>query len=161
MDKLWKYTLFPIFLDSITDCTYVNMDEVDLRETLNNITKSAIQDFLFPKCSLAYAENTQRDPVDSDIYGYYFTDENVGEAEYKVLVSFMKVHWVKAQITWDNNFKNPTFDKNIKGYSPANMLNAMRNTLEMFEKAARQERFNYNRINKNGKIAWGVINAKK
>ena len=161
MNKYWKYVLFPTFLDSIKDCTYVNMDDIDLTEVLTVITKSSIEDFLFPKCSLEYAEDTSRDPLDSEEYGFYFTDENVGEAEYKVIISFMKVHWIKAQITWDNNFKNPFFDKDIKGYSPANMLTAMYKTLETFEKAAVQERFNYNRKNKDGRITWGVINAKK
>ena len=71
----------------------------------------------------------------------------------------MKVYWVKAQITWDNNFKNPFFDKDIKGYSPANMLNAMEKTLELFTKEAEKARFNYNRINKQGKVTWGTING--
>lgn len=161
MNKYWKYVLFPTFLDSIRDCTYVNMDDIDLTEVLNTIVRSAIEDFLFPKYSLEYAEDTSRDPLDSEEYGFYFLDENVGEAEYKVIISFMKVHWIKAQITWDNNFKNPFFDKDIKGYSPANMLTAMYKTLETFEKAAKQERFNYNRKTKDGRITWGVVNAKK
>lgn len=152
MNKYWKYVLFPTFLDSIRDCTYVNMDDIDLTEVLNTIVRSAIEDFLFPKYSLEYAEDTSRDPLDSEEYGFYFLDENVGEAEYKVIISFMKVHWIKAQITWDNNFKNPFFDKDIKGYSPANMLTAMYKTLETFEKAAKQERFNYNRKTKDGRI---------
>lgn len=137
------------------------MDDVDLTEVLNGLVISAINDFLFPKCSLEYAEDTSRDPLDGESYGYYFLDDEVGEAEYKVLISFMKVHWVEAQITWDNNFKNPFFDKDIKGYSPANMLTAMRNTLEAFQKTAREVRFNYNRKNKEGAITWGVVNAKK
>ena len=128
------------------------MDDIDLTEVLNTIVRSAIEDFLFPKYSLEYAEDTSRDPLDSEEYGFYFLDENVGEAEYKVIISFMKVHWIKAQITWDNNFKNPFFDKDIKGYSPANMLTAMYKTLETFEKAAKQERFNYNRKTKDGRI---------
>lgn len=161
MNKYWKYVIFPTFLDSIRDCTYVNMDDIDLTEVLNTIVKSAIEDFLFPKYSLEYAEDTSRDPLDSEEYGFYFLDENVGEAEFKVIISFMKVHWIKAQITWDNNFKNPFFDKDIKGYSPANMLTAMYKTLETFEKAAEKERFNYNRKTKDGRITWGVINAKR
>jgi hypothetical protein len=41
------------------------------------------------------------------------------------------------------------------------MLTAMYKTLETFEKAAKQERFNYNRKMKDGRITWGVVNAKK
>lgn len=137
------------------------MDDVDLTEVLNNLVISSINDFLFPKCSLEYAEDTSRDPVDGESYGYYFLDDEVGEAEYKVIIAFMKVHWVEAQITWDNNFKNPFFDKDIKGYSPANMLTAMRNTLETFKKNAEKDRFNYNRTKRDGSITWGVVNAKK
>ena len=114
MNKYWKYVLFPTFMDSIRDCTYVNMDDLDLTEVLNGLAISSINDFLFPKVSLEYAEDESRDAVDSEIYGYYFLDDNIGEAEYKVIISFMKVHWIEAQITWDNNFKNPFFDKDIK-----------------------------------------------
>ena len=161
MNKYWKYVLFPTFMDSIRDCTYVNMDDLDLTEVLNGLAISSINDFLFPKVSLEYAEDESRDPVDSEIYGYYFLDDNIGEAEYKVIISFMKVHWIEAQITWDNNFKNPFFDKDIKGYSPANMLTATRNTLEAFKKTAKENSFNYNRKMKDGRITWGVVNAKK
>lgn len=161
MNNYWKYLIFPVFLDSIRDCTYVNMDEIDLSEVLNSIVKSSIEDFLFPKCSLEYAIDESRDPLDGDIYGYYFLDETFSEAELKVIISFMKVHWMEAQITWDNNFKNPFFDKDIKGYSPANMLTAMYKTLETFRKKAEKERFNYNRITKDNRIAWGTVNAKK
>jgi hypothetical protein len=62
------------------------MDDIDLTEVLTAITKSSIEDFLFPKCSLEYAEDESRDPLDSEAYGFYFIDENVGEAEYKVII---------------------------------------------------------------------------
>lgn len=160
MNKYWKYVLFPTFLDSIRDCTYINMDEYDLTDVLNNLIISSINDFLFPKCSLEYAEDSKFDPLDGDTYGYYFVDEEIGDAEYKVILAFMKVHWIQNQITWDNNFKNPFFDANIKGYSPANMLTAMQKTLTTFQEEAERVRFNYNRINKKKKITWGTINAK-
>jgi cation transport regulator ChaB len=40
------------------------------------------------------------------------------------------------------------------------MLTAMNKTLELFKKDAEQIRFNYNRMTKDKKIAWGNINAK-
>ena len=159
MNKYWKYVLFPTFLDEVRDCTYQDYEPEDLYEILNSLVKRAINDFLFPKVSLNYEEDTSNDPLDNIAYGYYFTDEEIGEPEYKVIMAFMKVYWMKAQITWDNNFKNPFFDKDIKGYSPANMLNAMEKTLAAFVKDAEKARFNYNRINKNGKVTWGTING--
>lgn len=159
MNKYWKYTIFPTFLDAIRDCTYVALEDVDLTTTLNNIAKNAIQDFHFPKCSLAFEEDTSRDPLDGEEYGYYFTDDNIGDAEYKVIIACMKVYWVEAQITWDNNFKNPYYDKDIKGYSPANMLTAMKNTLEAFERRAKEAKYDYGRITKKGSIAWGKVNG--
>lgn len=92
MNKYWKYVIFPTFLDNIRDCTYVEMEDVDITNTLNNILKTAIQDFYFPKCSLAFAEDTSRDPLDGEEYGYYFTDGNIGDAEYKVLLAYMKMY---------------------------------------------------------------------
>lgn len=161
MNKYWKYVLFPRFLDEVRDCSYVNMDDVDLQETLNNIVKSAIQDFKFCKVSLAYEEDNGYDVLDSGTYGYYFVDDSIGEAEYKVLLSIMKYYWVSAQITWDSNFKNPFFDKDIKGYSPGNLLTAMRGMLQEFRSEADRVKYDYNRITKDGKIAWGQVNARK
>lgn len=161
MNKYWKYELFPQFLDSIRDCTFVAMEDIDLNTTLNEITKAAINDFLFPKCKLDFEYDSNRDRVDGLDYGYYFIDEAIGLSELNVILAFMKVHWVKAQITWDNNFKNPFFDKDIKGFSPANMLNAMNKMLDTFIKDAEKIRFNYNRKNKKGQIQWGQVNAKR
>lgn len=161
MNKYWKYILFPRFLDEVRDCSYVNMDDIDLQATLSNIVMNAIQDFKFCKVSLAYEEDEGYDALDGNTYGYYFTDTAIGEPEYKVLLSLMKYYWVSAQITWDNNFKNPFFDKDIKGYSPGNLLTAMRGLLQEYRQQADRDLFNYNRITKDGKIAWGQVNGNK
>lgn len=158
MNKYWKYLIFPRFLDAVRDCTYINMDDVDLQATLNNILLDAIQEFKFCKVSLAYELDESYDALDGNSYGYYFTSDEIGEAEYKVLLSLMKYYWISAQITWDNNFKNPFFDKDIKGYSPGNLLTAMRGMLEEYRGQADRDMFNYNRITKDGKVAWGHIN---
>lgn len=162
MNKYWKYIIFPRFLDAIKDCTFINMDDVDLTATLNNMMLDAIQKFPFCRVSLDYLEDTSYDPLDSEAYGYYFVDENIGEPEYFVLITIMKELWVKSQITWDMNFKNPFFDKDIKGYSPAAMLTSMRNMAEAFEKDSNKARFNYNRLasGKGGKRVsrWGEVN---
>lgn len=139
------------------------MDELDLNATLNNMVLDAIQQFPFCRVSLAYEEDTSYDPLDSLTYGYYFTDEAIGEDEYFVLLTIMKELWVKSQITWDMNFKNPFFDKDIKGYSPAAMLTSMRNMAEAFEKDSRKARFNYNRLgrgkgDKKRVSRWGEVN---
>lgn len=160
MNKYWKYELFPTFLDEVRDCTYEVYEDADLYRILNNYVKRAIEDFMFPKVSLAYEEDTTNDPLDNAEYGYYFTDDKIGEAEYRVIIAFMKKYWIAAQISWDNNFKNPFFDKALTGYSPANMLNAMKETLAIFTEEAEKARFNYNRVNKNGKVTWGTINGK-
>lgn len=144
--------LFPVFLDDVSDCTFVNMDELDLTEVLNNITKLAIEDFLFPKISLAYELSEEYDPLDGGTYGYYFLDERFGPAELKVILAFMKVYWVQTQITMDANFRNPFFDATIKGFSPANMLNAMKETLNTFTKEAEKARFNYGRKDAEGRV---------
>lgn len=99
MNKYWKYELFPQFLDSIRDCTFVAMEDVDLLNTLNELTKMALNDFLFPKCSLEYEYDKSRDREDGLEYGYYFIDEKIGNAEMAVILAFMKVYWVKQQIT--------------------------------------------------------------
>lgn len=161
MNKYWKYILFPRFLDDVKDCVFINMDDLDLQETLNGIVISALQDFKFSKVALTYEEDTNYDPLDSFSYGYFFTDENIGEAEYKVILSWMKYHWISTQITWANNFQNPFFDKDIKGYSPANMLKSMESMMMAYLAEAKRVSYDYNRINKDGKVAWGCINNAK
>lgn len=160
MNKYWKYVLFPGFLDDITDCTFVNMEDIDLTSVLNHITKLAIEDFLFPRVSLGYAEDSTYDPLDSAPYGYYFQDNEIDTAEYKVIWAFMKYYWMQTQITMDVNFRNPFFDASIKGYSPANMLSAMKGMLQQFLSAATKARFDYGRTDDAGKARWGKINAK-
>lgn len=139
------------------------MDDVDLTATLNNMMLNAIQQFPFCRVSLEYLEDTAYDPLDGEVYGYYFADDEIGEPEYFVLITIMKELWVKSQITWDMNFKNPFFDKDIKGYSPAAMLTSMRNMAEAFEKNSDKARFNYNRLARGGgekkRISrWGEVN---
>jgi hypothetical protein len=159
MNKYWKYTIFPVFLEDVKDCTFEKYESEDLYDILNNLTKRALQDFHFPKVSLAFSEDTTIDSVDGYEYGYYFTDNNISDAEYKVIIAFMKKYWVSAQITWDGNFKNPFFDKDIKGYSPANMLSALKEMLNTFTKEAEQARFDYGRVLGDGSATWGKING--
>jgi hypothetical protein len=68
------------------------MEDVDLLNTLNELTKMALNDFLFPKCSLDYEYDKSRDREDGLEYGYYFVDENIGNAEMSVILAFMKVY---------------------------------------------------------------------
>ena len=150
MNKYWKYAIFPQFLDEVKDCTYNDMDDIDLTTTLNGMLIKAIQDFKFCKVSLAYENDTAYDPLDNEAYGYYFVDEGIGDAEIRVLLALMKVYWIEGQISFDQNFKNPFFDKDIKGYSPGNLLTAMRGMLQEFKDEARKVKFDYNRINSKG-----------
>lgn len=92
MNKYWKYELFPGFLEDVSDCTFVNMEELDIASVLNHITELSIQDFLYPKVELTYSFDNTHDILDGIPYGYYFTDENVGIAEYKVIWAFMKYY---------------------------------------------------------------------
>jgi hypothetical protein len=68
------------------------MEDIDLNTTLNEITKAAINDFLFPKCKLDFEYDNSRDRVDGLDYGYYFIDEAIGLSELNVILAFMKVH---------------------------------------------------------------------
>ena len=97
-------------------------------------------------------------PATYNPFGYVFTN-SITIAEYKVIIAFMKKYWVSYQITYSKNFENPIFDKEIKMYSPANLLKVMNETLVIFTRAAEQARFDYGRVDKDGKPVWGSING--
>lgn len=158
--KYWKYILFEPFLDTIKDNTFMDMDDIDLTASLNNLTKSAISDFNFSRVDLGYAYDNTIDPLDSDCYGYYFIAD-VTDKEIQVLLNYMKVYWMSSQITITENFKNPVSDKDVNAFSPANMLNAMRNMLVEYRSKAQSARNNYYKINSKGRATWGDINGSK
>jgi len=138
------------------------MNDEDLTATLNGFAIAAINRFLFPKMPLTYEYEEAVDPLDNTPYGYYFVDQDdipIGQPEYQVILAFMKCIWIENRITDNNNFNNPFFDKDIKGYSPANMLAAMKNMKESYEKSAEKIAFNYGRVNKDGKTVWGTLNG--
>lgn len=165
-----------MFLDSVKDCNYINLDDANLTEVLNGIAQLSIEDFLFPKIKLTYTYDGDDDtddiateaiigvppaldvPATYSPLGYCF-DKEIGIAELKVIIAFMKKYWVSYQITYSKNFENPFFDKEIKMYSPANLLKVMSDTLVIFTRAAEQARFDYGRVDKDGKPVWGSING--
>lgn len=159
MNDYWKYVLFPNFLAGIQDDTFSEMTDADLTTTLNTIVKNALQRFKFSKVGLDYSYDDTNDPLDSTPYGFYFNDTNIGDAEYQVIIAYMKVIWIDYQIATSRNFSNPFFDKDIKGYSPANMLTAMKNLKESYKKDAIELAFDYNRVGDDNKSALGKING--
>lgn len=159
MRKYWKYQLMPIFLDSVKDCTFVELDNIDLTKVLEGIIKLSIEDFLFPKVSLKYAYDESTDPLDEEEYGYYFIDESVDFAEFKVIIAWMKVYWVQMQLNNKANFQNPLFDKDIKGYSPAAMLKTIESVFITTKEEAKSATSKYSRKNEEGEPSWGKIHG--
>lgn len=158
MKKYWKYEIMPVFLDSVKDCTFLKMDDVDLAAVLVGIIKMSIEDFLFPKVPLTYEYDSMTDPLDHEPFGYYFTEE-VTTAEIKVIIAWMRVYWVQMQLNNADNFSNPLFDKDIKGYSPAMMLKTIESVYNTTYKAAQTATFNYSRKSKGGAPALGEIHG--
>lgn len=155
MKKYWKYEVFPLFLDFIKDCTFASLDDQNITAILNHIARLAIEEFLFPKVSLEYGYDGSIDANDNEPYGYYWL-ENVGMAELRVLLALMKVYWVEMQLHNKQNFLNPFYDKEIKGYSPANMLKAITEVYTEAQDTARKAAFSYSR-KKDGKPSLGDI----
>lgn len=156
MKKYWKYEVFPLFLDFIKDCTFASLEDTDLIAILENITKLSVEEFLFPKMALTYSYDPAIDPGDELPFGYYW-DNNVGQAELRVLFSIMKVYWVEMQLHNKQNFLNPFYDSDIKGYSPANMLKTITEVYVVAQTTARKAAFSYSRRDKDGRPSLGDI----
>lgn len=144
-------TLYDQFLSSISSYTLSQMDDEDIQAELFNLTINAISRFKFPKVSLTYSLN------EAD-YVYYF-DENVAQAEFTVLLAYMKVAWVEFQISKEQRFDSQYYDNNVRTFSMGNILAQLNRMYENFLKDAKDKEYNYGRVNSVGRARLGDINV--
>lgn len=146
----WSSELYPLFLDSVSSCTYANCTDEDLQGQLDNLTLKAIARFKFPKISLKYAK---------DDNGYYWSEEVPTMREYLVLLGYMKMYWVEYQLSRERIYKNSYVDKNVTAWSPAALISSIEKAYTALRADARKVEEDYSRINKDGKPAIGDINV--
>lgn len=157
--KYWEGNIFPQFLSSITECTLSGMLFIDIQSVLNDLAIKAISRFKFPKNSIEYGLDLELNSETDIPYGYFFTSDAIGQAEFNVIVSRMKQLWVEHQISQERLLMNPYFDKNISFHSPGNTIDKLIKLLKTFEKFADDIEYDYNRVNPEGSPTLGDING--
>ncbi len=100
------------------------------------LLRMAIQDFLFPRVSLEFAQNENEEIV--------FTD-TITDAEKQVLATYMKHEWLKRCITNWKNIEMLYHDKDFKISGKASHLNALINLEAVYDEECKKMANKYSR----------------
>lgn len=153
----WSSDLYPLFLRTVSSCTYVSLTDAELENELSGLARRAIARFKFPKISLNYGFDTTMDE-EGIPFGYYF-EEDPSMLELNVILAWMKVYWLEYQLSKERNYENVYADKNVTAFSSGNLISSMEKAYNALRTEARKCEEDYGRINKNGKPAIGDINV--
>lgn len=153
----WSSDLYPLFLRTVSSCTYVSLTDAELENELSGLARRAIARFKFPKISLNYGFDTTMDEEGIPL-GYYF-EEDPSMLELNVILAWMKVYWLEYQLSKERNYENVYADKNVTAFSSGNLISSMEKAYNALRTEARKCEEDYGRINKNGKPAIGDINV--
>lgn len=162
-NNYWSYCLHPLFLSSLSSCTFASYTDQELQNELDILVKRAIARFKFPKISLEYAhdnsiENIELPVVERSTKGYYFIN-NVGYREIEVILAWMKVYWLEYQLSKERNYENLYADKDVKAFSSGNLISAIEKAYSTMMFTARKVEEDYGRVGANGKPAIGDVNV--
>lgn len=160
MSKLWKDCLFPIFLSTISSCTFASFEEEELESELNYFAIRAINSFRFPKVSLSYSYTEEEATIEESTFVFkrYQFDNNVGDKELHIIVNWMIVYWRESQLSKERNYENIYFDKDIKGFSAASLLSNIEKAYNTALNFAMEEEKRYYSVNAVGMPTIGDIN---
>lgn len=124
-------SVYEAFLAKMTEDEWVAWTQEEVEADWRSILMAAIPRFKFPRVSL-------------EISGDNFVGD-LGNTEIQILAQYMKVEWLNRSIlTWENI--KPLYTE--RDFSPANMLDKLRQLLEIEKKdALEQERIYYRSIN--------------
>ena len=162
-NNYWSSSLYPLFLSSISSCTFASYTDQELQNELDKLVKRAIARFKFPKVSLAFAyDSTIQDEslpvVERSTKGYYFLSD-VGYREMEVLLAWMKVYWLEYQLSKERNYENLYADKDVKAFSSGNLISAIEKAYTTMTATARKVEEDYGRVRTDGKPAIGDVNV--
>ena len=158
MRNYWENSLFPQFLQSVNDCTLLELTNFDIQRELGYLVIRAVNDFKFPKVSLDYALDSDINSETEEAYGYYFISDEVGQKEFNVILARMKQYWIEFQISQERLFSNVYYDRDIRLHSPGNTIDKLIKMFTTFKSKADKAEFDYGRISIIGDPALGDIN---
>jgi len=123
-------SVYEAFLAKMTEDEWVAWTQDEVEADWRSILMAAIPRFKFPRVSL-------------EVSGDNFVGD-LGNTEIQILAQYMKVEWLNRSIlTWENI--KPLYTE--RDFSPANMLDKLRQLLEIEKKdALEQERIYYRSI---------------
>lgn len=146
----WKDTIFPIFLLSLESCTYSEYTDSELRLVLNVFAIRAISRFKFPKVALNYNVDVMGD--------YYFEGDGITDNEIDVIVTWMEYYWLSYQLSKEEHFDNPTYDKSVTAFANSGIINAITKAMNEKKVAAKSRESDYGRVTIDRKPAIGEVN---
>lgn len=153
----WSSELFPLFLKTVSSCTYTTFTDAELENELSGLARRAIARFKFPKISLEYAFDEELD-IEGNPKGYYFVAEP-RMFELNVILAWMKVYWLEYQLSKEHNYENVYADKNVTAFSSGNLISAIEKAYSTLRTEARKCEEDYERVSLEGKPAIGNINV--
>lgn len=153
----WSSDLYPLFLKTVSSCTYVSFTDAELENELSGLARRAIARFKFPKVSLEYEFDPELD-AEGMVKGYYFVEEP-RMLEMNVILAWMKVYWLEFQLSKERNYENVYADKNVTAFSSGNLISSMEKAYSTLRDEARKCEEDYGRISLDGKPAIGNINV--
>ena len=158
MRNYWENNLFPQFLQSIDDCTLLDLANFVIQTQLGYLIIRSINDFKFPKISLEYAFDEEVNPETGEPFGYYFISNQVGQKEFNVILGRMKQYWVEYQISQERLYSNIYYDRDIRLHSPGNTIDKLIKMFTTMKSKADKAEFDYGRISITGDPALGDVN---
>lgn len=158
MPKYWEDHLYPQFLQSVDSYTLSELTNFEIQHQTDQLIIRAIQDFKFPKVSLEYVYDSDLNNETMESKGYYFVSDQVGQAEYNVILARMKQYWVEFQISQERLFANAYYDRDVRLHSPGNTLDKLIKMFTTVRETADRAEFNYGRVSDIGTPELGNIN---
>ena len=158
MRNYWENNLFPQFLNSIDDCTLLDLTTFVIQTQLGYLAVRALNDFKFPKISLDYEFDGDINPETGQAFGYYFISNEVGQKEFNVILARMKYYWIEYQISQERLFSNIYYDRDIRLHSPGNTIDKLIKMSTTFKNRADKAEFDYGRVSVIGDPVIGEIN---
>lgn len=122
------HDVYEAFLAKMLEDEWLNWTDEEKEEDWRALLDAAIPYFKFPRVSLEIVDDN-------------FIDENVSNEEIQILATYMKCEWLNRTIlTWEN--VKPLYVE--RDFSPANLIDKLKQLLEREEyKALKLERIYY------------------
>lgn len=131
-------TVFSAFRDKVVDYDFLNLTDVEESEILLGYMNSAIGKFGRICKKLARR---------SDITSQF--EDDLTENEIDIITELMVESWVKPRLYNNENLKNSLSTKDYSNYSPANLLNQLRELNKDAKQNARAMMNQYSVLNSN------------